>query len=173
MNGRHDLPSGAGRRANTPSIKCTDRMELERQALSWGASTRKQSWLLPVPARAKRPIEGLDRWPEAWLSAVTFLGAAENIQPDSLIFHVNQSNTTLQIEACRLWLRDNNATWRVLRPQPWISNRLVRFPANGVVQVNDRGGARVTTGPLPLTYAALEVKLTNGNGRLVSGASAH
>ena len=37
-----------------------------------------------------------------------------------------------------------------------------------MVQVNDRGGARVTTGPLPLTYAALEVKLTNGNGRLVS-----
>ena len=43
--------------------------------------------------------------PRAWLSAVTFLGNTTNPFPDSLIFHiVNQTETPLRIEACRLWL---------------------------------------------------------------------
>ena len=165
----HDLPSAwGGEPIHLPSNALTVWSWNGKRA-SWGVNTQTELAVTRPGASEADQLKVSIASPEAWLSAVTFLGAAENIQPDSLIFHVvNQSDTTLQIEACRLWLPDNNATWRVLRPQPWISNRLVRFPANGVVQVNDRGGARVTTGPLPLTYAALEVKLTNGNGRLVS-----
>jgi hypothetical protein len=55
-----------------------------------------------------------------------------------------------------------------LLPQPWISNRLERFPADGVIPSDNRGGARVATGPLPLTYAALEVRLVDSAGKSVT-----
>jgi len=97
--------------------------------------------------------------PEAWLSAVTFLGEEENPFPDRLIFHVaNQTKSPLRLESCRLWLPENNSTWRVLLPQKWISN-LETFPKNGTIPSGDRGGAIVSTGILPLTYTALEVRL--------------
>ncbi len=97
--------------------------------------------------------------PQAWLSAVTFLGQQDTPFPNRLIFHVvNQTKTPLQVEACRLWLPETNATRRVLLPQPWHTN-LDSFPKGGTIPAGDRGGAAVTTGPLPLTYAALEVRL--------------
>jgi len=103
-----------------------------------------------------------------WLSAVTFLGDASNIQPDSVIFHVvNRTSGPLRLEACRLWLPENNASWRVLRPQPWIDS-LHCFPADGVIPTNDRGVASVATGPLPLTCAALEVRLIDTAGKPVT-----
>jgi len=49
-----------------------------------------------------------------------------------------------------------------------MSNRLDRFPANGAILPNDRGGTRVATGPLPLTYAALEVRLVDAAGKRVT-----
>jgi hypothetical protein len=107
--------------------------------------------------------------PEVWLSAVTFLGTSTAVQPDAVMFHgVNHSVGPLRLEACRLWLPENNATWRALLPQPWISNRLERFPADGIIPASQRGGARVATGPLPLTYAALEVRFRDVGGNPVS-----
>ena len=98
--------------------------------------------------------------PEAWLSAVTFLGSPTNPFPDSLIFHLaNQTAGPLRLEACRLWLPRDNSSWRALLPQPWLTN-LAAFPANATIPVGDRGGARVDTGRLPLTYTALEVRLS-------------
>jgi len=97
--------------------------------------------------------------PQVWLSAVTFLGQKENPFPNRLIFHVaNQTDAALRLEACRLWLPKDNATWRVLFAQKWNSN-LKTFPGNGTIPAKDRGGAVVSTGPLPLTYTALEVRL--------------
>ncbi len=97
---------------------------------------------------------------------MTFLGTGTNVQPDSLLFHVaNDSSSPLRLEACRLWLPENNATWRALIAQPWLSNRLDRFPTDGIVPAKNRGGASVNTGPLPLTYATLEVRLVDAAGK--------
>lgn len=128
----------------------------------WGTNTQAElAVALPgagTPDRLVVPIEN----PSVWLSAVTFLGPATNVEPDSLIFQVvNRTSGSLRVEACRLWLPENNASWRALLPQAWRRNRLDRFPADGAIPANDRGGARIATGLLPLTYAALEVRLVD------------
>lgn len=106
--------------------------------------------------------------PRAWLSAVTFLGDPTNPFPTSLIFHVaNRTDGPLRLKACRLWLPRGNDTWRALLPQPWLTP-LAPFPADGILPAGDRGGARVATGPLPLAYTALEVALTDGEGRALT-----
>ncbi|HEY5914590.1 MAG TPA: hypothetical protein VJA21_28710 [Verrucomicrobiae bacterium] len=112
---------------------------------------------------ARLPLEVSE--PRVWLSAVTFLGKEGNSAPDNLIFHVvNHTSTPLRLEACRLWLPKNSASWRALLPQVWLTN-LAAFPADGVVPAQDRGGAEARTGRLPLTYAALEVRLTEIRGQ--------
>ena len=132
----------------------------------WGVNTRADLTLALPGASAPQRLEVAIASPSAWLSAVTFLGDAANVRPDSLILHlVNNTAGSLRLEACRLWLPENNASWRALLPQPWISNRLDRFPADGLIPANDRGGARVVTGRLPLTYAAIEVRLSDAAGK--------
>jgi len=92
-----------------------------------------------------------------WLSAVTFLGPVDAINPDTIIVHVaNDSDTALEIEACRLWLPRDPKTPRILDSKVDLddlqgSNGCVTIPAH------DRGGFVVKTSPLPLTYAAVEV----------------
>jgi len=132
----------------------------------WGVGTSTDiSVSLPeenkTTARFQVPIEQ----PQAWVSAVTFLGKEENPFPDRFIFHVvNQTEDSLKLKSCRLWLPEKNSTWRVLQPQEWKSN-LEPFPKDGTIPSGDRGGAIVSTGALPLTYAALEVWLLDtGNG---------
>jgi hypothetical protein len=165
----HDLPSAwGGDPLRLPSGALTIWSWNGKRAL-WGTNTQAElAVTLPGaggPDRLTVPIDN----PSVWLSAVTFLGPATNVQPDSMILHVvNQTPGPLRLEACRLWLPENNSTWRALLPQPWISNRLERFPADGVIAPNDRGGARITTGPLPLTYTAIEVRLTDGAGKPVT-----
>jgi hypothetical protein len=165
----HDLPSAwGGEPMRLPPEALTVWSWNGKRAL-WGVNTQTDLSVTRPEAREADQFKVSIVSPKVWLSAVTFLGAADHVQPDSLIFHVvNQSDAELKIEACRLWLPESNAVWRALLPQPWMCERLERFPANGVIPVNDRGGARVTTGPLPLAYAALEVKLTNSNGRSVT-----
>ena len=103
--------------------------------------------------------------PRVWLSAVTFLGDPTNPFPNSVIFHVaNETSGQIRLEACRFWLPRDNRSWRVLLPQAWGTN-LASFPSDGHIAAGDRGGARIQTGPLPLTYTALEVKLSEDAGR--------
>ena len=146
----------------------------------WGTNTAAELNLaLPgdaSPQRLQVPIAA----PQAWISAITFLGNSDlptsasasasalppDPRPDSLVVHVaNSSGTALRLEAVRLWLPESNASWRALLPRPWIEDRLGRFPSDGVIAAGDRGGARVSTGPLPLTYAAIEVRLRGRDGR--------
>jgi len=104
--------------------------------------------------------------PRAWLSAVTFLGKPTNPFPNSLIFHLaNQTAGPLRLEACRLWLPKENRTWRALLPQPWLTN-FAAFPADATIPAGDRGGARVDTGPLPVTYTAPRQPRRNSAPRL-------
>ncbi|MBL9135099.1 MAG: hypothetical protein JNK85_04490 [Verrucomicrobiales bacterium] len=135
----------------------------------WGTNTQADlAVALPGDNPVSRKTVALDA-PKAWLSAVTFLGASAEVRPDTLVFHVaNHSPVALRVDACRLWLPENPATWRALRAQPWISNRLERFPTDGLIPSSDRGGARVVTGPLPLTYAAVEVRLVAPDGGLMT-----
>lgn len=162
----HDLPSAwGGEPLRVPPGAMTVWSWNGKRAL-WGTNTQAElAVTLPGaggPDRLAVPIDN----PSAWLSAVTFLGTGTNVQPDSLLFHVaNDSSSPLRLEACRLWLPENNATWRALIAQPWLSNRVDRFPTDGIIPAKNRGGASVNTGPLPLTYAALEVRLVDAAGK--------
>ncbi len=126
----------------------------------WGTDTRADLEVTWPQSSATNRFQIEIASPQVWLSAVTFLGTETNPVADSLIFHIaNESGQILRLEGCRLWLPKANSSWHALRPQPWLTN-LAKFPADGLIGVHDRGGARVRTGSLPLTYAALEVKLT-------------
>jgi len=164
----HDLPSAWGGEPLRLPPGAMTVWSWNGKRASWGTNTQAElAVALPEAGEASQLPVRIDA-PNVWLSAVTFLGAT-NVQPDSMIFHVvNRSSSSLRLEACRLWLPENNATWRALLPQPWISKRLDRFPANGVIPDNDRGGARIATEPLPLTYAAIEVRLSDRSGKPVT-----
>jgi len=128
----------------------------------WGAGTTADIAITGVTNRIAIAA------PTTWLSAVTFLGDATNPYPNSLIFHLaNRTAAALRLEACRLWLPADNRTWRALRPQPWTTNFLA-FPTDHIIPAGDNGGARVFTGPLPLTYTALEVRLTGADAKPVT-----
>jgi hypothetical protein len=106
--------------------------------------------------------------PGAWLSAVTFISTDGNVRPDYLIFHLaNNTATPLRLLQCRLYLPSSNDKWRILFPQPPLTN-LQTFPATGIIPAGDKGGARLRTGRLPLTYGALEVTLADAQGRAFS-----
>lgn len=154
----HDFPSAW---TNAPLV-------LPPGALTaWSFNGKRAPWGIGTSAGAvigrdqiTVPIEA----PDAWLSAVTFLGEPADPFPTSLIFHVaNQTKSALRLVACRLWLPAGNASWRVLLPQPWLTN-CATFPSDAVILARDRGGARVATGRLPLTYAALEVRCSASGG---------
>jgi hypothetical protein len=165
----HDLPSAwDGEPLQLPPGAMTVWSWNGKRA-DWGTNTAADLQVaVPGQGEADRMRVTIDS-PTAWLSAVTFLGSARDVRPDSMVFHVaNHTGAPLRVDACRFWLPATNTAWRVLFPQPWISNRLERFPADGLIPSDDRGGARVATGPLPLTYTALEVRLTDATGRAVT-----
>jgi hypothetical protein len=101
--------------------------------------------------------------PDAWIAAVTFFSDAENIYPDRMIAHItNNSAAPLHILSCRLWLPENNATWRALHRRDALSG-VETFPADGVIPPGDKGILMVSTGPLPLSYAAIELEMKTGD----------
>jgi hypothetical protein len=155
----HDFPSAW---SNAPLV-------LPPGALTvWSFNGKRALWGAGTDATLEVAAQNLSfhlAAPQTWLSAVTFLGRPSNVRPDALLFHLaNQTAGPLRLQACRLWLPTNNASWRALRPQPWLTN-LAAFPADAVIPAGDRGGARAFTGPLPLTYTALEVRLADAQGR--------
>lgn len=165
----HDLPSAwGGEPLRLPPGALTVWSWNGKRAL-WGTNTHAEL-TVSLPGQAKpEALPVAIKSPSVWLSAVTFLGPATNVHPDSLLFHVvNRTPVALRLEGCRLWLPETQATWRSLSPQAWISNRLDRFPAEGLIPANDRGGGRVMTGRLPLTYAAIEVRLVDPAGRALT-----
>lgn len=165
----HDLPSawGASELQLPPGAMTVWSWNGSRE--DWGVNTQTDlSIMQPEAAQSKRLQVSIDR-PSVWLSAVTFLGSSDNVHPDCLIFHVaNETAGRLRLDACRLWLPESNSTFRALLPQPWMTDQLERFPIDGWIGANDRGGARVTTGALPLTYAAVEVRLVDEVGEPVT-----
>jgi hypothetical protein len=106
--------------------------------------------------------------PALWLSAVTFLGPDAAIQPDTMVVHIaNASDSSMEIRSCRLWLPQDPKSPRVLLPQPPLQ-RLQAFNGHVGIPAGDHGGFSVKTGPLPLTYAAVEVILGRTGGVAIS-----
>lgn len=162
----HDLPSAwEGQALQLPPGAMTV-WSWNGKRDDWGMGTQAElSIALPEAIGPNRMRVSIDK-PSVWLSAVTFLGSADVLQPDSLLIHLaNASNESLRIDGCRLWLPDSNRTFRSLIPQPWIIGMQERFPSDGVIPARDRGGVRISTGPLPLTYAAIELRLLNSAGK--------
>jgi hypothetical protein len=103
--------------------------------------------------------------PRLWLSSVTFLGPEDNLNPDRMIFYVrNETTQAVRIVDCRLFLPENRRRRRWLYPRPWFSDRLRPLSDEGRIESSELGGARVLTGRLPLTYAAVQVKLRSEDG---------
>ena len=166
---------------DTPSAWGGQKLILPPGALTvWSFNTRGANWGLgthallvtgPVCELASAKFNLSFATPKVWLSAVTFLRSTNSVHPDSLIFHVaNATDVPLRLVSCRLWLPASNDTWRALQPREPLT-ALECFPRDGIISAGDKGGARVSTGSLPLTYAAVEVQLARPGGeRLTSWA---
>jgi len=161
----HDFPSACGDETLRLPPGALTVWSWNGKRANWGANTSADLAIgLPGSTTPQRFDVAVAN-PSIWLSAVTFLGSAADPFPDSLIFHVaNETAEPVQVEACRLWLPTDNQSWRALLPQPWVTN-LSWFPSDGIVPARDCGGARVETGRLPLTYAAIEVRLSDAEGK--------
>lgn len=129
------------------------------KSAAWGVGTRHELRL----GDSKLEFE-LAR-PRAWLSAVTFLPAGdtaegpESIYPERIIVHVvNEAETELQIESLHLWLPEPGKSHHVLRRARTL-DRLEGFPASLRLAPGSRGGFSVQTEPLPLTRAAIELRV--------------
>lgn len=102
--------------------------------------------------------------PQYWLSAVTFFAPDGALMPDTMVVHVaNASKASATIRSCRLWLPSDPKSPRILFAQPALQE-IAPFNGHGAIPAGDRGGFSVKTGPLPLTYTAVEVVL-DCNGR--------
>lgn len=159
----HDLPSVWGDETLRLPPGALTVWSWNGKRANWGTNTSAELTVeLPGSAASQHLEVGIAN-PSVWLSAVTFLGSVTDPFPDSLVFHVvNARAEPVRLEACRLWLPTDSQSWRALLPQPWVTN-LSRFPTDGIVPARDHGGARVQTGPLPLTYTALEVRLSDSS----------
>lgn len=166
----HDLPSAwEGDPLRLPAGALTVWAWNGKRA-EWGTNTQAEVAVRFPGASAAERLRVPIADPSVWLSAVTFLGQATNPHPDSMVVHVvNRTPRPLRPEACRLWLPESNATWRALVAQPWIHEGMEPFAGEaGYIAPGDRGGARVRTGRLPLTYAGVEVRLTDPEGTTVT-----
>lgn len=102
--------------------------------------------------------------PACWLSAVTFCGPDTAIQPDVMTVHIaNALDAAVDIRSCRLWLPQDPKSPLVLFAQPFLES-LQPFNGHVTIPADDRGGFSVKTGPLPLTYAVVEVMLAPPGG---------
>jgi hypothetical protein len=154
-----------------PSAWKNETLNLPPGALTvWSWNGKRSDWGIDTTAELKLalPLEGPSQQlsisiavPQTWISAVTFLGTESDPFPDNVIFHVaNESSEPVRLEQVRLWLPAVSSSFRALLPQPWI-RKFEPFPSNGRIPANNRGGARIQTGRLPLTYTALEIQLRN------------
>ncbi len=136
----HDLPpawDGAALRLPPGAITVST---WNGKRAPWGTGTQAEMAVTLPGAGGPDRLAVKINDPSVWLSAVTFLGAATNVQPDSMIFPVvNRTPGPLRLDACRLWLPENNANgggkpvspqdcWKAL--SPYAATR-VRDPERG------------------------------------------
>lgn len=169
------LTSGDWTWHDTPAARSNESITLPSGALTvWSFNSRGTNWgtgtvhQLRVDSATAKPIELRLEAPLIWLSAVTFLGQGDHVQPTRAVVHVaNASDRPAMLHACRLWLPTSSAEFRVLRPQSWLTN-LTCFPDTGAIPAGEKGGFTVETGPLPLTYCAIEVEIAGSDNKPAS-----
>jgi hypothetical protein len=160
---------------DTPAARTNETIRLQPGSLTvWSFNSRGTNWgvgtrhRLYLDGAGAKPIDLRLDAPPAWLSAVTFLGESDSVRPTRAVVHVaNESERPLTLRAFRLWLPASQPDFRALRPQPWTTN-LVCFPTGGRIEAGEKGGFTFETGPLPLTYCAVEVEIMGPDGTLVS-----
>ena len=164
----HDTPGAwAGQSLRLPPGALTV-WTFNSRGSNWGLGTTATLQLGPTNESAPGKIDMSFAEPKTWLSAITFLGPTNSVSPDSLVFHiVNSADQELRVESCRLWLPASNQSWRALLPGKWLVE-LDCFPADGIIPAGGRGGARIRTGPLPLTYVAIEVRVSDSTGKVLT-----
>lgn len=157
---------------DTPNSWLEDRVELAPQSLTvfslngksdaWGLGSEHALQLGDTASPVRFRIDP----PESWLSSVTFLrndpldveAGVPSFAPNRIVVHlVNASETPLQLEGLRLWLPKEGQSHHVLYPSRFL-DELDCFPGSGLIEGGGRGGFRADVGPLPLRYAAVEVK---------------
>lgn len=165
----HDFPPAWSNRTDVLPPGALTVWSWNGKRAAWGTNTQADmSMLLPGTTTPDQLHVSITA-PTAWVSAATFLGSPTDPHPTEMILHlVNHTAAPLKLEACRLWLPATNTSWRALLTGTWLRSELERFPADGRIPAHERGGARVRTGLLPLTYAAIEVQLTDSAGQPVT-----
>lgn len=159
----HDTPSAAPGEDITLAPGELTVWTFNSRTADYGPGARVRIELGPDGAPWLLRTQSLDR-PRLWISAVTFLGPSGSTQPDTMVVHLaNESGAAVKINGCRLWLPRDPKQPRALAEQPPLSGVA---PFNGCDEIpsGDRGGFTAATGPLPLTYAAVEVTLTGPDG---------
>lgn len=102
--------------------------------------------------------------PQCWISAITFLAHADSVQPNFIIGHVaNESDSPVEMRALRIWLPRDPKSPRVLFPEREIN--ITGFKGHQMIPPKEKGGFRLSTTFLPLTYAAVEVELAGPDGK--------
>jgi hypothetical protein len=159
----HDTPSARSNTSITLPPGSLTVWSFNSRGSNWGVGTAHQLEIAAVGAvkSIRLPLDA----PRAWLSAVTFLGRTDTVTPTRAVVHVaNESGRPLTLSASRLWLPARNHDFLVLRPQAWQSN-LAFFASKPIISSGDKGGFMLDTGPLPLTYCAVEVRTTGTEGK--------
>ena len=168
------LAAGAWAWHDFPSQWPTERLALPPESLTvvsfnatgggWGVGTAADLVLGDGP-----PLRLEVRNPDAWLSAVTFLRNEEAegitaVHPDTLVVHVeNASGEPFTLDGCRLWTPRPEGSHRVLFAGQWLAGS-ERFPHDGTIPAGDAGCVVAAVAGLPLSYAAIEVRLRTADG---------
>ena len=126
--------------------------------------------------------------PAVFISFVTFLSSDGDVHPDTLIFHLgNNGRGTIMLRRARLYLPPDTNHYRYFLPiSPLVGKELActfekisrqdllrsgernsvqAFPETAEIAAKDKGGAKITTGRLPLTYAVLEVEAADAKNK--------
>jgi len=100
--------------------------------------------------------------PSVFFESITFHGAGTSdgippIYPDRMLATIrNDLKEPIRMVSCRLWLPQSNETFQTLYPNP-IQRELKPYPQDAIVPAGEIGGIELDLGPLPLTYAAVEM----------------
>ena len=100
-----------------------------------------------------------------WFSSIVFTSHDGNVIPDAVTLHIaNESAAQARFIGARLFLPETNDTYRALFPQPPFPE-VARHPADGWIPAGEKGCFQARVGRLPLTYAAVQAILADGQGR--------
>jgi hypothetical protein len=155
----HDTPSARPETAYRLPPGAVTVWKFNGRGARWAAGTQ-HSMQVGMARGSESTQLALDK-PRIWLSAVTFLGSGDRVQPSRIVAHIqNGASDAYTISRCRLWLPEDGAKFLALSPQTPLTV-LESFPSNGAIPAYGKAGFTAETGPLPLTYAVVEVILMN------------